>query len=94
MYLKDRLSVTMEMNPEFAEALARGEPWALKYAESSRGLDGKASRRHPERAHREDGLPHNWCGVCPDAEGCVMCDLDEPTGETYRAMKGNIGKLK
>lgn len=57
--MTDRLSITMQMNPDFAEALARGEKWALDYADSSRALDGVSFRRHPERAHHEDGKPRN-----------------------------------
>lgn len=88
-----RLEAVMKMNPAFAEALARGEPWALKHAESVRGIDGQAGRRHPERAHQEDGhTRRNWCGGCSDPEGCVMCDLDEPTGKFYADMKSSIGK--
>jgi len=73
-----RLDQTMALNPEFTEALARGEPWAVKYADASNGLDGTATRRHPERAFKEDGITRrNWCGRCPSKKGCVMCDLDD-----------------
>lgn len=92
--MTERLSVTMRMNPEFAEALARGEKWALDYADSSRALDGVSFRRHPERAHHEDGKPRNWCGACAHVNGCIVCDLDEPTGDAYKAMKPHIGKFK
>jgi hypothetical protein len=73
----DRLRKLREMNPEFAEAEARGERWAVQHADMVRGIDGEASRRHPERAPKEDGQPHNFCGVCPHPEGCMMCDLDD-----------------
>lgn len=83
----------MAMNPKFAAALASGEDWALKHADSVRGIDGQGYRRHPERAHQEDGhTRRNWCGGCSDPQGCVTCDLDEPTGELYRRMKPHIGK--
>jgi hypothetical protein len=71
-----RLDAVLAMNPEFAEAYARGETWAVQHAEMVRGVDGQASRRHPERAPREDGRPRNWCGDCIHPEGCVSCDLD------------------
>jgi hypothetical protein len=64
------------LNPEFAEAEARGEKWALQHSDMVRGIDGKASRRHPDRAPKEDGRPHNWCSDCIHPEGCITCDLD------------------
>lgn len=88
-----RLQAMFAMNPEFKDAYAKGESWALKQAESILGIDGQSSRRHPERAHQEDGLTRrNWCGACSDPEGCVTCDLDEPSGEVYLRMKPYIGK--
>lgn len=72
----DRLRALRAMNPEFANAEARGERWATLRAEEVRGIDGKASRRHPERSRKEDGQPHNFCGTCLHPEGCVTCDLD------------------
>ena len=72
-----RLKQLREMNPEFAAAEGRGEKWALDQAEMVRSIDGCASRRHPERTRKEDGRPHNFCGVCPHPEGCVTCDLDD-----------------
>lgn len=85
--MTDRLRQTMAMNPEFEAALARGDKWAVNYADCSRGLDGQASRRHPERRMKEDGKPQNFCGSCPHEEGCITCDLNEATGETYEALK-------
>ncbi len=82
----DRLRQLRAMNPEFAAAEARGERWALNQAESVRGIDGQASRRYPERSHREDGKPRNWCGSCPFEGGCVMCDLGED--HQFRKMIG------
>ena len=76
----DRLRALRAMNPEFAAAEARGEKWALQQAESVRGIDGQASRRYPERAHKEDGKPHNFCGACRHPEGCITCDLDGNPG--------------
>lgn len=91
--MTERLNALMAMNPEFAQALARGEDWALKQADSVRGIDGQSFRRHPERAHQEDGhTRRNWCGGCSDPEGCVTCDLDQPTGKLYERMKPHIGK--
>ena len=87
--MTDRLNQTMATDPEFAQALARGEPWALDCAECSRGLDGKASRRYPERSvmERQKSGPRNWCGSCPHKEGCFSCDLGLATGATYQALK-------
>jgi hypothetical protein len=73
----ERLRALRVMNPEFAKAEANGERRALHHAEMVRGIDGKASRRHPERAPHEDGTPRDWCGSCLHPDGCVMCDLDE-----------------
>jgi len=67
----------MQANPEFAEALGKGEAWAVKQADAIRGIDGESYRRHPERAFTEDGVTRrNWCGSCPFEGGCVCCDLD------------------
>ena len=82
----ERLRMLRSMNPEFAKAEARGEKWALQQSEIVRGIDGQASRRHPERAPQEDGRPRNWCGSCPHEEGCVMCDLSE--NHTFRKSIG------
>ena len=82
-----RLDQVLVTNPSFAEALATGEPWAIAHAESIRAIDGQASRTFPNRSREEDGKPHNWCGSCPHAEGCVCCDLPEATGETYQTLK-------
>lgn len=72
-----RLEAMLAANREFAEALGRGERWAVQRAEAIAGLDGLASRQHPERAFTEDGkTKRNWCGSCPFEEGCVQCDLD------------------
>lgn len=91
--MTERLNTLIAMNPTFAKALAEGEDWALKQADSVRGIDGQSFRRHPERAHKEDGhTRRNWCGACSDPEGCVTCDLDKPTGRLYESMKPHIGK--
>jgi hypothetical protein len=90
--MNDRLKHVMSLNQEFAEALARGDDWAIKHAECVKGIDGEANRRHPERALREDGRPRNWCGGCTHKEGCITCDLDEPDAATYRSLKPVIGK--
>lgn len=73
-----RLETLLNMNPEFETAYYAGEDWAMKQADAVLGLDGQASRRHPDRAFKEDGYTRrNWCGQCPSRDGCVMCDLDE-----------------
>lgn len=78
MEMTSRLQTALALNPEFAEAYNNGEEWARKQADAILGIDGKASRRHPERSFKEDGQTRrNWCGQCPSKEGCVMCDLDE-----------------
>ncbi len=82
----DRLREMRALNPGFAAAEAKGESWATQRADMIRGIDGKASRRHPERAPLEDGLPRNWCGTCLHAEGCVMCDLDGMDHATFKAL--------
>jgi hypothetical protein len=88
-----RLETMFAMNPDFKKAYLNGESWALKQADSIRGIDGQSNRRHPERAHQENGLERrNWCGACSDPEGCVTCDLDEPSGSVYQNMKPYIGK--
>ena len=85
-----RLQMLMGMNPTYARALENGESWAVQHAEQVRGLDGEASRRHPERAHKQDGITRqNWCGTCPFKGGCVMCDLDG----NHAATKGYVGQL-
>ena len=85
--MNGRLQAVQDLNPEFAEALERGDRWAIEHAEMVRGIDGESSRRHPERVLREDGTRRNWCGSCGHKDGCVMCDLDgDPEG-----MKGYIG---
>ena len=65
----------LALNPEYAEALARGESWALKHAERSRSLNAGES----EGFRREfDGKPRKWCGAaCPNEEGCITCTLPE-----------------
>jgi len=71
-----RLDQLMALNTDFEEALGRGEKWALQHADMVNGLDGLASRRHPERAPYEDGERRNWCGRCSSKRGCIVCDLD------------------
>lgn len=73
----DRLKLLRAMNPDFAAAEARGDSWATQRADMVLGIDGQGSRRYPERARKEDGRPHNFCGSCPHPEGCITCDLPE-----------------
>lgn len=75
--MTERLRQMLALNPEFQEAVNRGEKWALQQQDEILGLDGKASRRHPERNREQDGKPRDWCGSCPHSEGCIICDLDE-----------------
>ena len=90
MAMTPRLQTLLAMNKEFADAYHRGEKWAVDHAECVLGLDGQASRRHPERTLREDGeTRRNWCGQCPSRQGCVMCDLDEHPRVMHRS---EIGK--
>lgn len=74
------------LNPEFAQAEMRGDRWAMRHADTVRGIDGKASRIHPERAMKEDGRPRNWCGSCVHPEGCVTCDLSDK--HSFRKSEG------
>ena len=62
-------------NPEYAQALARGEPWALKHAQRCESLN----RGEPEGFRRPfDGTKQKWCGgACPFRKGCVTCALPE-----------------
>lgn len=68
-------SLLQELNPEYAKALARGEPWALKHA----GQCESINRGEPEGARRQfDGKPRKWCGgSCPNKKGCITCALPE-----------------
>jgi hypothetical protein len=64
-----------ELNPEYAQALARGEPWALKHAQQCDSLN---SGEPPEMRRKFDGKPRKWCGsACGSPEGCVVCTLPE-----------------
>ncbi len=74
--MSDRLNQMFLLNSDFADAHRRGEKWALQQADEILGLDGQGSRQHPERTRKQDGMPHNWCGSCQHAEGCITCDLD------------------
>ncbi len=84
--MSNRLDLVMQLNPEFAEALAKGERWAVRHAEAIKGIDGLSSRQFPERDFEDDGTKKNWCGSCPFAEGCMVCDLPYDHG-----MKGMVG---
>lgn len=65
------------LNPEYAEALVRGELWAVKHATRVDSIN----RGEPERMRREfDGKRRKWCGdACqdPEGKGCVVCTLPE-----------------
>ncbi len=76
-----QLDQTLTYDPGFKEALERGEPWAVKYAEMSdvnEGLLPPSGRKHPERTF--DGTRRNWCGHCSSSCGCVVCELDDIPG--------------
>ena len=80
----------LDMNPEFAKALAKGEKWALDHMETCRSLnagESEASRR------KFDGKRRKWCGAsCPSKKGCVVCTLEEDhsqsVGEILRKIPG------
>lgn len=64
------------LNPEYEEAVARGEPWAIKHAQLCESINNG----EPEGFRRKfDGKHHPWCGTsCPDfPEGCITCALPE-----------------
>jgi hypothetical protein len=65
----------LALNPEYAEALARGDEWAVKHAARCDSLN----RGEPEGMRREfDGKPRKWCGAsCPNKKGCIVCTLPE-----------------
>lgn len=65
----------LALNPEYAEALAKGEPWALKHAEMCRSLNAG----EPEGMRRQfTGEYKRWCGAaCPNEEGCITCTLPD-----------------
>jgi len=68
-------SALLAANPEYAEALARGESWALKHA----GQVDSFNSGEPEGMRRKfDGKPRKWCGgSCPHKNGCVTCTLED-----------------
>lgn len=64
-------------NPEYFEALLKGEQWAVDHMSMCESLN----RGEPEGYRRKfDGKAHKWCGEsCPFPEGCMMCTLpDDP----------------
>ena len=65
----------LALNPEYAEALARGEPWAVKHA----GQVDSFNSGEPEGMRRKfDGKKRKWCGAsCPFKNGCVTCTLED-----------------
>ena len=68
-------NLLMAMNPDYAEAVARGERWALERA----GTMGSLARGEPEGYRRKfDGKPRKWCGAaCPARSGCITCTLPD-----------------
>ena len=79
----------LDANPEFAEALFKGEAWALAHPQRCRSLnsgESEASRR------QFDGKPHKWCGAsCAYKEGCIVYTLEESSQlvqETRRKIPG------
>lgn len=69
------MAALLAANPDYAKALAKGEPWALKHARRCDSLNAG----EPEGFRREfDGKPRKWCGgACISPEGCVVCTLPE-----------------
>jgi len=65
----------LAMNPEYAQALGKGESWALEHAQ----LCDSLNKGEPEGFRRKfDGNYHKWCGgSCPFKEGCMTCALPE-----------------
>ena len=63
------------LNPEYAQAVARGDRWALQHAERVRSINAG----EPEGSRRQfDGKPRRWCGAACTAEnGCITCTLPE-----------------
>lgn len=76
------------LNPEYEQAIARGEPWALKHA----GLVESINSGEPEGMRREfDGKRRKWCGAaCSHKEGCVTCTMSENT-EVVQSHRQNNG---
>ena len=72
---KINTAALIALNPEYVEAVAKGDPWALKHAERCRSLNAG----EPEGMRRNfDGKPRKWCGAaCSSPEGCVVCTLPE-----------------
>ncbi len=66
-------SLLLKLNPEYAEALARGEDWAVKHASNVESIN----RKDPHETQRKfDGKPRRWCGSsCGHKEGCIVCTL-------------------
>ncbi len=69
------INALLALNPDYVEALSKGEKWALDHAKRCESLNA----REPEGFRRPfDGKPHKWCGAaCPFDEGCMMCTLPE-----------------
>lgn len=69
------IDAVLAANEGLCDALANGEPWALKHIERLNSIN----RGEPEGFRREfDGNPRKWCGgACPFDEGCVTCTLPE-----------------
>ncbi len=69
------IEALLALNPEYAEALARGEGWALSHMSLCESLN----RGEHEGFRRPfDGKPRKWCGAaCTSPEGCVTCTLPE-----------------
>lgn len=69
------LNTLFALNADFAEAVARCEPWAMRHLQICQSIN----RGEPEGYRRPfDGKPRKWCGdACPFDEGCVSCTLPE-----------------
>ena len=89
-----RLDMLMQLNPRLSDQVHRGDKEAILRADIVTSLDGArgqlTGRKHPERAHREDGKPHHFCNGCSDKNGCISCDLDDlPQDQLYRWVDEN-----
>ena len=64
------------LNPEYAEALARGEPWALKHAERVESIN----TGEPEGMRRKfDGKKRKWCGTLVPTRAVASSALFQKT---------------
>ncbi len=87
-----RLSMLLEMNPDFMKAFARGEDWAIRRARAVNALDDPTTDFDFDGLREPDGMKKNRCGSCPYRDGCMVCDL--PHDPTMKDMIGTIAHYK